>query len=501
MPLEALAAVGLASNIVQFFDFLCKLFAEIGEIHSSATGLSETNADIETIAGDLKRLITRLSSVTTPSGSVTGQQLKVLADKITAVVDDLLGAIAEFKVNKPCGKWKSFVHAVHQRLGKVQKVEKIGSKLGKLQEQLNTQLLLLMRDQNSEVFQAIQNLIDESKRMESNTTQELRHVRDNVVFHIEQLDAKAVLYGIKVEDLLKKIGRLQSVSEHAVSELSTRMQKLIQALSAVQDETRSVSKNQRILRSLHFKPIAIRESKIPEAHARTFEWIFSEDNKDSTFLEWLQNDHGVFWAMGKAGSGKSALMKFLVNHPLTEQHLKSWAAAKTIVMAKYFFWNAISDLQKSQEGLLRSLLFTILRKCPYMISDLFSDLEPDLEDAELHTWDTQSLLKPFGILSHQVEPTTKFCFFIDDLDEYEGESSDLIKALRALSKLRMVKLCVSSRPWHVFKDEYVRPNYRMLKLEDLTRDDIALYVRDVLEEHERFDVLQQRDHRYQELVQ
>ncbi|KAF1355924.1 hypothetical protein EJ07DRAFT_168080 [Lizonia empirigonia] len=231
----------------------------------------------------------------------------------------------------------------------------------------------------------------------------------------------------------------------------------------------------------------MRESKVPEAHAKTFEWIFSEDNQNSTFLDWLQHDDGVFWAMGKAGSGKSTLMKFLVNHPLIEQHLESWAAGKTIVVAKYFFWNAGNDLQKSQEGLLRSLLFAILRRCPSMISSLSSELPSELEDAGLDIWNVKSLLKLFDSLSQQAEPTTKFCFFIDGLDEYEGDSMDLIKALRALSKLKMVKLCVSSRPWHIFKDEYVRPNYRMLKLEDLTRDDIALYVRDILEEHERFD--------------
>lgn len=145
MPLEALAAVSLASNVLQFFDFLCKLFAEIGEIRSSATGLSETNADLETIAGELKRMKARLTSATIPSGSATGQQLKDLAEKIASVADDLLGAIAEFKVNKPLGKWKSFVHAVQQKLGKGQKVEKMASRLSKLQEQLNTQLLLLMR--------------------------------------------------------------------------------------------------------------------------------------------------------------------------------------------------------------------------------------------------------------------------------------------------------------------------------------------------------------------
>jgi hypothetical protein len=189
------------------------------------------------------------------------------------------------------------------------------------------------------------------------------------------------------------------VSGYDVKELSKRMQQLDHALTRVHDETVSVSKDQRILRSLHFKTITMRESKIPEAHATTFEWIFSEDNNESTFLEWLQNDNGVFWAMGKAGSGKSTLMKFLVNHPLTEQHLKNWAAGKTTIMAKYFFWNAGNELQKSQKGLLRSLLFAILRKCPNLISGLSSDYPSELKDeTELDVWNLQSLLKLFSSL-------------------------------------------------------------------------------------------------------
>lgn len=235
--------------------------------------------------------------------------------------------------------------------------------------------------------------------MEAKTTKELQHVRDKVVLHIQQLDAKAVLYGTRVEDLLKNIGRLHPVSDYDVEELSKRMGQLIHALYRVHDETVSVSKDQRILRSLHFKTIAMRESRIPEAHATTFEWIFSEENNESPFLEWLKNDDGVFWAMGKAGSGKSTLMKFLVNHPLTEQHVKTWAAGKIVVMAKDFFWNAGNELQKSQEGLLRSLLFAILRQCPNMISGLSSDLPLELkDDTELDVWNLQSLLKLFSSL-------------------------------------------------------------------------------------------------------
>ena len=329
--------------------------------------------------------------------------------------------------------------------------------------------------------------------METNTTQALKALNDEILSHIRILDAKSVLYDSKIEDLLKDIGRLHTINERDVSELSNRMHQLSHALSNIQAETKTVFREHKLLRSLHFKTITMRESKIPEAHARTFEWIFSKDNEDSKFLEWLENENGVFWVMGKAGSGKSTLMKFISNHMLTEQALENWARGKKLFLAKDCFWNAGNDMQKSQEGLLRSLLFEILRKCPQMMPQLFTQLYEDVDifGGEIDIWSIPRLLGLFHPLSEQTETPAKFCFFVDGLDEFEGNSTELIKALRALSKSSMVKTCVPSRPWHVFKDEYGHSTARMLKLEDLTRDDIALYVKDVLESHERFDALRQ----------
>jgi ABC-type thiamine transport system ATPase subunit len=50
-----------------------------------------------------------------------------------------------------------------------------------------------------------------------------------------------------------------------------------------------------------------REERILEAHEKTFRWIF----KDSPFKHWLESKTGsnLFWISGKAGSGKSTLMK------------------------------------------------------------------------------------------------------------------------------------------------------------------------------------------------
>ena len=57
----------------------------------------------------------------------------------------------------------------------------------------------------------------------------------------------------------------------------------------------------------------------------------------------------MFWVSGKAGSGKSTLMKYLKSDPDTESNLWAWANGPKLVTASYFFWNAGTDMQKSQE--------------------------------------------------------------------------------------------------------------------------------------------------------
>lgn len=53
-------------------------------------------------------------------------------------------------------------------------------------------------------------------------------------------------------------------------------------------------------------------------------------------------------------------MKYLISHPDTDGNLQSWANGARLVTASYFFWNAGTDMEKSQEGLLQSLLHEVL---------------------------------------------------------------------------------------------------------------------------------------------
>jgi hypothetical protein len=96
------------------------------------------------------------------------------------------------------------------------------------------------------------------------------------------------------------------------------------------------------LKSLHFKQIKARQFEVKTAHANTFEWIFEEGEKQK-FGQWLSGPSGVFWISGKAGSGKSTLMKFLGGHARLRTKLQVWAGGCETFVASHFFWSALSN--------------------------------------------------------------------------------------------------------------------------------------------------------------
>jgi hypothetical protein len=72
---------------------------------------------------------------------------------------------------------------------------------------------------------------------------------------------------------------------------------------------------------------------------------------------------------------------------------------------------------------------------------------------------------------------TRTCLFIDGLDEYNGSPTDTIQLLKDISSSN-VKICVSSRPWNEFHQAF--DEFPGLRLQDLTFDDISLYVNETL---------------------
>lgn len=99
---------------------------------------------------------------------------------------------------------------------------------------------------------------------------------------------------------------------------------------------------------------------VNEVHPNTFEWAFKSSTDVqrpwSNLSDWLKTGDGVYWVCGKAGSGKSTLMKCLYDDKRTKRLLTQWVDNQPLCLATFFFWNSGPRQQKSQTGLLRSLL-------------------------------------------------------------------------------------------------------------------------------------------------
>lgn len=279
---------------------------------------------------------------------------------------------------------------------------------------------------------------------------------------------------------------------------------------------RSVAIEQKVLQSLLFPQMRFRHERIPENHRRTFDWIFGSESDTGNrthqlpkvhFMEWLRSSESAqstYWLGGKAGSGKSTLMKYICSHERVQTELQTWSKDNSLVVASFFFWRSGTELQKSQEGLLRSLLFEVLRKCPSIISKvidikwIYAVRDPWSRPKEQEPWTHSEMMQVFNLLEDE-HIESKFCFFIDGLDEYNGEPRELIEVIQKLATSPNFKFCVSSRPWTEFKMAFDVEG-RALHLHELTHNDIRIYVHDKLEQHDRFIEEGSRDSAYQDLV-
>lgn len=94
------------------------------------------------------------------------------------------------------------------------------------------------------------------------------------------------------------------------------------------------------------------------------------------FREWLQEKHGLFYISGKPGSGKSTLVKYISQDPLTQELLKAWANkdAKDVIAIPFFFWNSGTKEQKTIAGLYRSVLWEVIQSRPELTRRIFPNL-------------------------------------------------------------------------------------------------------------------------------
>ena len=355
--MDPLSAFSLACGVIQVVNFSTKVVQKLREFHKD--GSLSQNKEAEEMATQLTQLQTSLSL---PNHRDQAQdELLKLGEKCSATAKDLVTELQKLKISGPHRK-RQVIQKTIKTIWKKTAIDDIQKRLDDYRKLLDHRVLIDLRKR-----------FDLTSIQQSEGFQNLDLKVQTIITSLTQ--------GPKTVDELKALIQdgTQSMKEHITKELQQ------QQIDLAQKEYR-----QRFLDSLWFREIHRRQEIIHEAHEKTFQWIYRPDESDKTihrwdnFVDWLESGQYTYWINGKAGSGKSTLMNYILQDDRTAASLKVWAGPKEIFTPGFFFWNAGEDLEKSAEGLLRSLIYQLLKRFPSLTP--LSQIGSSFESKENDSW-------------------------------------------------------------------------------------------------------------------
>ncbi|KAH0541229.1 hypothetical protein FGG08_004285 [Glutinoglossum americanum] len=233
------------------------------------------------------------------------------------------------------------------------------------------------------------------------------------------------------------------------------------------------------LQSLSFPEFGNRLNDVCEPHSDTFQWIW----KNEAFCQWLVNDKAIFWVQGKPGCGKSTLMKLLFQNRSTLSIQVSDVLGSRPIIVGYFFCGRGTRLERSMEGLLRSLLVQILERDPSLFRhaiEAYRQMQKSQNRSDGMQWSISTLRRIF-VSSVAENPSSRGIYlFIDALDECDGPLQDHVSFLQRVAAVKSTtKVCISGRPTTILWASLGR--YPGISLPEETSRDIRSYVHEKTE--------------------
>lgn len=190
------------------------------------------------------------------------------------------------------------------------------------------------------------------------------------------------------------------------------------------------------------------------------------------FSDWLRSDETIYWISGKPGSGKTTLIKHILNHHLTRSCLDVWKPDAAII--SHFFWRPGSIMQQNIRGMLSSLIYQLLETQPILADAVLSMPGVLAKDADTD-W---SVLELRDTLSFVMRADQRpLCVFLDGIDEmYADDGID--RLLELMSQWERVhagsmKFCLASR--RELPIQRRLESHPHLRLEHLVANDLEQY--------------------------
>lgn len=226
-----------------------------------------------------------------------------------------------------------------------------------------------------------------------------------------------------------------------------------------------------------------RYHKVSPEHKGSFEWIW----KHEKYRKWSTPDSSqLMYIQGKPGSGKSTLTKYVHDNLLEHE-----PAAKSAIVAKYFYSYRDGDHERKHYNMLRSILYHILEQEETFFYHCFQE---QYRVQRLHgrpfKWDYMSLqtvlkslpgyfsAKPVYLIIDAVDESLE-----ESDDEFEdGDRHDVLKLLFDLcppTNRCIVKVFVASRPVAELEHYEFRNS---ITLEYETKSDISTFAESSLKD-------------------
>ncbi|KAL1608135.1 hypothetical protein SLS60_003074 [Paraconiothyrium brasiliense] len=478
--MDPITAVGLASNVIQLIGIARDIALTAKDLRRCRNGLSQ-EAERYCVKAKLIRE-SLITIITAPSTSLVDDAFRDFARNMHTCADDYISRLDSLRV-KDSSKWSTAWGAAVRFWWRREELEQSSA----INEQVGTQIAnYIITTQIPTMHSGIRGVWEHNLQMEAS--------------------------------LYNKMEELSSLASKSNETLKCHSEDILQAIRRWLEYQEQVKIQRQCLQALHFPQMESREKEVKGAHAKTFGWVLEDLQpalglpQRSNFKKWmssLDRQANVFWISGKPGSGKSTLMKYIIQRTRLPKHIGEWVGDKQLIVAECFIWRYGTRLQRSLNGLVRSLLYHILKQCPDLIPTAFPEFD-GLQDHTDYTFSQKALEDAFNRITDNLgDLNVRLFIMIDGLDEFDDREEhgpslhdqyDLIKLLGVFLNKEDIKLCISSRPLPIFLQEYGQDEGLHIRMQDLTSNDIRTYIREELETNLAFQQLAKDNQDYVHLV-
>jgi hypothetical protein len=378
----------------------------------------------------------------------------------------MINVLSSLRLRGDASRYKSFLLAIRTSWNS-KKVAATQQRLGEMRSQVQFHIQVTMRE----------NLISMEDNLLQATHKEGHRVLDAVL------------------QVKQEVVRKQRIDERIAT---TRHEQIVRIMSAERERDATLLTFSGLIQVQLYHPSQNdRFDDIAVAHHETIQWALevgdTTDPDHPSLYKWLEEGQGIYWISGKVGSGKSTLVKFLHKNGAPQDAFRLWAGGARLITVYFYFWNAGSRLQKSQEGMFRSILYQVLEQEPSLAQVLFPEhFRPREEWAESITF--HEVRRAFDRLASFNDSSLKIAMMIDGLDEFDTTKltlTELAEMFISITRSPNIKALLSSRPLAPF--EYTFEKLPKLRLQELTHKDITLFVDDKLTTSPRIAELAQED--------